>query len=317
MRADRLLSILLHLQNHGRMTARQLAEKLEVSERTIHRDMEALSAAGVPVYAERGSAGGWALAEGYRSNLTGLKTDELQSLLLSSPSALLHDLGLRDEYEQAFRKLLSALPESVQQDAWHVRQRLHIDGAGWHESDESFPLLATIQDAVWLARKLWVRYQREDALVERIVHPLGLVAKRSVWYLVAQVDADKRTYRISRFTEARVLEESFERPADFDLASYWEESTRQFQASLPRYPALLRVRAEALSRLKQERYAKIASIQSVDNSNWVEAEVEFHTLDSACALVLGYGPAVEVLQPDELRAEVVANAAGILRLYGG
>lgn len=257
------------------------------------------------------------MAEGYRSNLTGLKTDELQSLMLSSPSALLNDLGLRDEYEQAFLKLLSALPQSVQQDAWHVRQRLHIDGAGWHESDESFPLLATIQDAVWLARKLWVRYQREDALVERIVHPLGLVAKRSVWYLVAQVDADMRTYRISRFTEARVLEESFVRPENFDLASYWEESTKQFKASLPRYPAVIRVREEALPRLKQERYVKIASIQSVATNGWLEAEVEFHTLDSACILVLGYGPALEVLQPDELRAEVVASAAGILRLYGG
>lgn len=317
MRADRLLSILLHLQNHGRMTTRQLAEKLEVSERTIHRDMEALSASGVPVYAERGSAGGWALAEGYRSNLTGLKTDELQSLLLSSPSALLNDLGLREQYEHAFLKLLSALPQSVQQDAWHVRQRLHIDGAGWHESDESFPLLQTIQDAVWLTRKLWVRYQREDAVVERIVQPLGLVAKRSVWYLVAQVDEDMRTYRISRFAEAKVLEESFVRPADFDLASYWEESTKQFKASLPRYPAVIRIREEILPRLKQERYIKIASVQTASKNGWMEADVEFHTLDSACTLVLGYGPAIEVLQPDELRTEVVASAAGILRLYGG
>ncbi|MBU8714195.1 MULTISPECIES: YafY family protein [Brevibacillus] len=314
MRADRLLSILLHLQNCGRMTTRQLAEKLEVSERTIHRDMEALSASGVPVYAERGSAGGWVLAEGYRTSLTGLKIDELQSLMLSSPSRVLNDLGLAEGYERAFWKLLSALPQPVQQDAWQVRERLHIDGAGWHESDETFPLLATIQDAVWLSRKLWVRYQREDALVERTLLPLGLVAKRSTWYLVAQIDADLRTYRISRFTEARVLEEAFVRPENFDLASYWEESTTQFKASLPRYPAVIRFREEAWPRLKQERYMKIASTHAA-KSGWIEAEVEFHTLDSACALVLGYASLIEVREPAELRAEVISRARSILHLY--
>lgn len=314
MRADRLLSILLLLQNHGRMTSRQLAERLEVSERTVHRDMEALSASGVPVYAMRGADGGWALAEGYRSNLTGMKIDELQSLLVASPTALLNDLGLRENYDSAFLKLLSALPQTVQQDTMHVRQRLHIDGAGWHESSETFPFLPVVQDAVWLSRKLSIRYQREDSIVERIVCPLGLVAKRSTWYLVAQVGEDMRTYRISRLLDAQMLDEAFTRPTDFDLAHYWAQSTVEFKSSLPRYPSRLLVKTDALPALKQERYIKIASTQAAGN-DWMEAEVEFHTLDSACSIVLHFGPHIQVVEPQELRCEIIKQAGAILRLY--
>jgi predicted DNA-binding transcriptional regulator YafY len=149
----------------------------------------------------------------------------------------LNDLGMRDSFEAAWQKLLAASPAATRQNAEHVRQRIHIDGAGWHQSTESFPCLSTVQDAIWRERALFIRYQRGDASVERIVHPLGLVAKRSTWYFVAQVENDMRTYRISRLTEARMLEDSFVRPESFDLASYWEQSTADFQANLPRYPA--------------------------------------------------------------------------------
>ncbi|MBW5469547.1 WYL domain-containing protein [Brevibacillus formosus] len=314
MRADRLLTILLLLQNHGRMTSKQLAERLEVSERTVHRDMEALSASGVPVYALRGADGGWALAEGYRSNLTGMKINELQSLLVASPAALLNDLGLHENYEAAFLKLLSALPKTVQQDAIHVRQLLHIDGAGWHESTETFPFLSIVQDAVWLSRKLFIRYMREDVAVERIVCPLGLVAKRSIWYLVAKVDEDMRTYRISRLLDAQLLDDSFLRPSDFDLASYWEQSTLDFKSSLPRYPARLLVKKGTLPAVKQERYIKIASTQAATD-DWMEAEVEFHTLASACSLVLSFGPHIQVLEPQELKRELIEQVRATLGLY--
>ncbi|MGG1663996.1 helix-turn-helix transcriptional regulator [Brevibacillus sp. NRS-1366] len=314
MRADRLLSILLLLQNHERLTSRELAERLEVSERTIHRDMEALSGSGVPVYAERGAGGGWALAKGYRSNLTGMKTEELQSLLLASPPAPLRDLGMGVGFEGAIAKLLSALPKTMQQSADHVRQRLHIDGAGWHQSNETFPYLASIQEAVWQERKLLIRYQRDSSIVERLIHPLGLVAKRSVWYLVAQVDADMRTYRISRLIAAQMLEESFVRPLDFDLASYWDKSTQEFKAALPRYPAQVLVKESLITRLELERYMKIASTKPVANG-WMEAEVEFHTLESATELILGYGAHIQVIGPDELREKVIAEAQAILCLY--
>ncbi|MED4751992.1 YafY family protein [Brevibacillus choshinensis] len=314
MRADRLVSILLLLQNHGRMTAKELAEKLEVSERTIHRDMEALSMAGIPVFAERGANGGWILTEGYRTDLTGLKMSELQSLLLVSPTMQLSDLGMRDSFDAAWQKLLAASPATTRQNAEHVRQRIHIDGAGWHQSTESFPCLPTVQEAVWQERALFIRYQRGEDVVERIVHPLGLVAKRSTWYFVAQVEDDMRTYRISRLIEAQMLEDSFVRPQSFDLASYWEQSTADFQSNLPRYPAHIHVRETLLARLQLERYLQIKSTHPVD-SEWVEAHVQFHTLESACEMVLGYGSLMQVIQPQELRLKVIAEAKAILRLY--
>jgi len=345
MRADRLVSILLLLQNHGRMTARELADRLEVSERTIHRDMEALSMAGVPVFAERGTNGGWSLAEGYRTNLTGMKPSELQSLLLASPALPLYDLGMQESLEAARQKLLAASPEEARKDAKHVRQRIHIDGAGWHQSTETFPFLPVVQEAVWQDRALAIRYQRgypeasspqsQDSrraaaeepsrspqpaaaeatdTVERTVHPLGLVAKRSTWYMVAQVGEDIRTYRISRLTDARMLEQTFVRPQGFDLAAYWEQSTAAFQSSLPRYPARIRMLEQLLPRLMQERYIQIKSTQPAERE-WVEAFVHFHTLESACEKVLAYGPRIVVLEPEELRARVAEEAAAILRLY--
>ncbi|GIO05766.1 transcriptional regulator [Brevibacillus reuszeri] len=314
MRADRLLSILLLLQNHERLTSKELAEKLEVSERTIHRDMEALSGAGVPVYAERGASGGWSLSHGYRSNLTGLKTDELLSLLLASPTTLLRDLGMDESFDDALSKLESALPKTVQQSADNVRERLHIDGAGWHQSDETFPYLTLIQEAVWQERKLLIRYNRSGTEVERLIHPLGLVAKRRVWYLVAQVEEDLRTYRISRFISVQMLEESFVRPESFELASFWEQSTQDFKAALPRYPARIWVREQAMDRLAAERYVKIASTQSIEN-DWIEAEVEFHTLESACELVLGYGAQIKVIEPAPLRDKIIEVASATISLY--
>ncbi|MNJ36382.1 DNA-binding transcriptional activator FucR [compost metagenome] len=316
MRADRLISILLLLQNHRRLTTRELAARLEVSERTIHRDMEALSASGVPVYAERGSGGGWALSEGYRTDLTGMKPEEMQALLLAHSSSLLGDLGLGSVFEDAFQKMLAAFPERLRGEAERVRQRIHIDGAGWHQSVDRLPDLPTIQEAVWQERMLRFDYRREDSAVERIAEPLGLVAKSSIWYLVARVEGEMRTYRISRIRNAKVLEESFQRPESFDLAQYWERSTEQFKANLPRYPAQLRVQEAALPRLAQQRYLKLVHTMPAEQG-WIEADAEFNTLESACEILLGYGSLVKVLEPLELRDRVRAEATAIIAMYNG
>ncbi|GIP32838.1 YafY family protein [Paenibacillus sp. J2TS4] len=314
MRADRLISIVLLLQNYGRMTSSELADRLEVSERTIHRDMEALSAAGIPVFAERGASGGWALSEGYRTQLTGMKTEEMQSLLLAHSSPLLSDLGLGTVFHDAFQKLLASFPARLREDAELVRQRVHVDGAGWHPSDESLPDLPIVQEAVWQEKKLYMQYNREKDVVARIVEPLGLVAKSSIWYLVAAAEGELRTYRISRIRNARILEESFERPASFDLASHWEQSTQQFRDRLPQYPARLRLSAKALSRASRQRYMKLLHTGPEVNG-WIEADVEFHTLDSACEILLAYGPLVKVLEPVELRDSLLTQAQGIVLLY--
>lgn len=316
MRADRLVSILLLLQNYGQLTTRELAERLEVSERTIHRDMEALSASGVPVFAERGAGGGWALTEGYRTDLTGMKPEEMQALLLAHSSSLLSDLGLGSVFELAYQKMLAAFPDRLQGDAERVRQRIHIDGAGWHRSAEQLPDLPIIQEAIWQDSKLSLEYHREEAVVERIVEPLGLVAKGSIWYLVARVEGEMRTYRVSRVMNARILDETFQRPKSFDLAVYWEHSTQQFRANLPRFPARIKFNKTVLTRINQQRYMKLLHTRS-DENGWIEADVEFNTLDSACEIMLGYGSLARVLEPFELRDRVISEAKAIIEMYRG
>jgi predicted DNA-binding transcriptional regulator YafY len=316
MRADRLLSILLLLQVHRRLTARELARRLEVSERTIHRDMEALSGAGVPVTAARGVGGGWMLLEGYRTNLTGLNEAEIQALFLTRPPRLLADLGLDKAAEAGLIKLLAALPATHQRGAEDVRQRIHVDAAGWRQSDEAVPWLPLLQEAIWQERKLRFTYERGADAVERLADPLGLVAKGSVWYLVAAVEGTIRTYRVSRIQRATLTDEPCVRPPDFDLASYWEQSTASFITNLPRYPATLRADPAILPWMRQAgRYARIEREDPPDTDGWVRLAMVFEDEHSACEYALSFGARIEVLEPLALREQVLRAAAGIVALY--
>ena len=222
MRADRLLSILFLLQGNGRMTARSLAARLEVSERTIDRDMEALSMSGVPVWAERGRGGGWQLTDEYRTDLTGLTESELRSLALTTAPAVLGDLGLTDAADRAVMKLLAGLPEARRRQVETARRYLHIDPRGWRRTDDAAPELAALDEALRTDRRIAMTYERADgSVVERRTNPLGLVANGSVWYLVAASEGEPRTYRASRIRAVELLDEPIERPAGFDLPEFW------------------------------------------------------------------------------------------------
>ena len=232
MKSDRLLSALLLLQAHGRLSTRELAERLETSQRTAHRDMEALSAAGVPVLALRGAQGGWELAQGWRTKVPGLDDAELSALLMSQPSALGHP-ALAAASERAFGKLLAAMPQRMQTQAASIRARLHIDPVGWHPSSGGLDLLPTVQDAIARDCKLSFNYSRADGESGvRTVDPFGIVVKQGTWYLVARAPAGMRTYRISRMQDAVVLAVTFERPANFDLATHWKTATAQDRKSV-------------------------------------------------------------------------------------
>ncbi|MGH2476593.1 MAG: helix-turn-helix transcriptional regulator, partial [Candidatus Limnocylindrales bacterium] len=208
MRADRLLSILLLLQANGLLSARALAERLEVSERTVHRDMEALSMAGVPVYAQKGRRGGWALLDAYRTDLTGLTETELRSLVIASTPGVLADLGLGEAADRALIKLLAGLPEARRRAAESARGYLYIDPSGWRRPEEAAPYLATLELALRTGRQIAMTYERafDRSVVERVANPLGLVAKGSVWYLAATVDGRARTYRASRIRDVTILD---------------------------------------------------------------------------------------------------------------
>ena len=318
MRADRLLSMLLMLQVEGRMTASELAQRLEVSERTIYRDMDALSAAGVPVYAERGTGGGCFLAEEYRTTLTGLSEPEVRTLFLVNSPSLLADLGLKKASEHALVKLVAALPPVFRRDAEYARQRIYIDAGGWNRREEAVPFLAVLQEAVWQSQKLRLAYRRSDGTsAERIVDALGLVAKGSVWYLVAAVEEQIRTYRVARVEDAEVLGEPCQRPAGFDLATFWQESTTTFRSRLPQYLVTLRVAQRALERVRMGmRYAHVTDEGACDEHGWTCVSMLFELERDACEFALMLGADVEVVQPPTLRTQVTEHVRRLAMLYG-
>lgn len=299
------------------MTARELAERLEVSERTIHRDMEALSGSGVPVTAERGAAGGWMLPDSYQTNLTGLNLPEIQALFLPGPSRILADLGLQDAAQGALLKLLATLPDARRQEAEFVRQRIHIDGVGWNPSEERVTILPVLQEAIWQERKLQMTYQRSDGTgAPRLVDPLGLVAKGSAWYLIAAVEGEVRTYRVSRIQSVRLADEPCARPAGFDLAAFWAQSAADFVANLPRYPAVVRVAPHIIPRMRfAGRFARIEQTDLPGADGWSRVAIRFETEDEAREYVLAYGPDIEVLEPAELREKVIDYACRTVAFY--
>jgi predicted DNA-binding transcriptional regulator YafY len=310
MRADRLLSILMLLQIHPRLTARDLAERLEVSERTIHRDMEALSTAGVPVVAERGQGGGWSLLDSYQTTLTGLNLAEIQALFVAKPTHLLADLGWGQALEAALLKLLAALPSANRQQAERVSQRIHLDPTGWHHWEEEMSVFPVLQAAVWQEQQVQISYERGDRkLVERLVNPLGLVAKGSVWYLVAMVDEAVRSYRISRMRHATIIEAPCIRPTGFNLADYWQRSLAEFQANLPCYQVRVRVDPVVMPRLRYAgHFARLGQIHPADADGWIPISMRFDIEAEACAYVLGFGAQMQVLEPVELRDRIVTLA---------
>lgn len=316
MRADRLLSIMLLLQTRRRMTGRELARRLEVSERTIHRDMQALGMAGVPVVAERGAGGGWMLLDGYHTNLTGLNDAEIQALFASRSSRLLDDLGLQKAEEAALIKLLAALPAMSRQDAEFARQRLYVDASGWSRPEEAIPHLSALQDAVWRGRRIRFTYERGAGGVEREGDPLGLVVKGSVWYLVAAIEGSPRTYRVSRVQAVELLEEAAQRPPDFDLVAYWEQSAKEFRASLPRYPARVRVDPGLVGYLRHAgRYVRVERIEEPEPDGWVPVTLIFEEDHAACEFALGFGARIEVIAPPELRDRVIQQAREVVAFY--
>ncbi len=317
MRADRLLSIMLMLQAQRRMTARDLADRLEVSERTIHRDMESLSTAGVPVVAERGIGGGWSLLGEYRTNLTGLNEAEVQALFLARSPRLLDDLGLGKAAEAAFIKLFATVPSASRHNAESASQRIYVDVTGWNRSEESAPFLTLLQDAVWQERRLRFTYQRgDDCSVERVVDPLGLVAKGSVWYLVAAIDGDIRNYRVSRVLQAELTDQKFTRPESFDLVAHWHQSYIEFKSKFPRYLVTARVHPEAINRLYiLGRFSRIERVDPPDEDGWAKVSICFQFEDDACECLLGFGDQVEILDPPELRRKIINRAESVIAFY--
>lgn len=319
MRADRLLSLLMLLQSRGKMTAEALAAELEVSVRTIYRDIDALGTAGVPVYTDRGPGGGVALLDSYRTNLTGLNADEARALFMLSIPAPLDQLGVGQELKAALRKLAAALPAASRSDETHIRQRIHLDSVWWFQEQEPVPHLPTVQQAVWEDRKLRLKYRsRFDTEIERLVEPYGLVAKTGIWYVVCARDSLMRVYRLSRILDTQLTDVVFTRPPNFDLAAFWQGWCTKFEQSRAYYPVIGRITPEFVPHL--DRIFGPAMRESIaqsvpDAQGRITLELPFETFEHARERILGFGRAVEVLEPEPLRRSIQDFAEHIVALY--
>lgn len=319
MRADRLLSLLLLLQNRGRMTAPELAVELEVSVRTVYRDIEALSLSGVPVCSDRGPVGGYRLMEGYRTRLTGLTDAEAGSLFLVGAPGPARDLGLGAVLATAQLKLQAALPAELADRARRIQDRFHLDAPAWFRDADPVPYLAPIAQAVWEQRVLRAHYRRWGGEVHRELHPLGIVLKAGIWYLVALADEAVRTYRISRVVTVESTGEGFERPAGFDLAAYWEAASRRLEASLQQGSARLRISPRA-QRLLPALFgaAGTRAIEGAgppDQEGWVEVELPVEAQAVAVSDLLRLGVEAEVLGPPELREAMARTVRELTDRY--
>jgi len=323
MRASRLLALLMHLQERGRASAPALAARAGVSVRTVYRDVDHLSAAGVPIWAEPGRQGGICLRPGWRTQLTGLTHVEARAVLLAGLPGAAAELGLGPALASARPKLLAALPEDAQAEARSIGQRFHLDTADWYRSAEAPACLQQLAEAVWASRRVALRYESWKTTSERTLEPLGLVLKAGTWYLAARSPGrtGPAVYRLSKVLRLQVLAEAFTPPRDFDLSAWWRSTTARFEAGLYTATARLRVNEAGYERLLRFSSAVAAAAESsvmpVWPAGWVAVEVPIESVAHAAQEMLRLGPDAEVLAPARLRRALRRHAARVAALYDG
>jgi predicted DNA-binding transcriptional regulator YafY len=313
MRADRLVALLLLLQTRGRVTAAEAAGELEISVATARRDLEALSAAGVPVYPQAGRGGGWQLVGGARTDLTGLSAPEARALfLLLGPAS-----SAGPDARGALRKLLRALPGTFRADAAAAAEAVVVDPAGWGERVRDRPDLALLLDAVVARRVVEFDYAgRGGAAGRRRAEPWGLVDKDGTWYLVAGTPAGRRTFRLDRMGAPEVTGEVFERPADLDLPGVWDEVVGEMERSRSLVTATVRAPARLVPVLR-DRFGRHCAVQDgPDDEARVRLRVAAHTTRSVAEQLAGFGGAVEVLDAPAVRAELASLGAELVARHG-
>lgn len=321
MRASRLLSLLLLLQNRGRMTAQQLASELEVSVRTIYRDVEALSAAGIPLYGDAGHAGGYQLLGGYRTRLTGLTAAEAEALFLSGLPGPAAELGLGSVLAAATLKLQAALPAPLRGNADRLAERFYLDAPGWYRRPEDVPHLPAVASAVWERQVIQVTYQRwkEPAEVTRRLEPHGLVLKAGTWYVVARCDGAMHTYRVDQIVAATPCDCGFTAEPGFDLASYWHGYLADFHRQLHTGHAVIRLSDNGVRRMRHLlSAAAVTAVETAgvaDAGGWVCARVPIESADLALADFLRLGADIEILEPAELREQAARTIQAMAAIY--
>ncbi|MFI5907970.1 helix-turn-helix transcriptional regulator [Dactylosporangium sp. NPDC051541] len=325
MRASRLVSLLLLLQNHGRMSASRLAAELGVTTRTVYRDVDALAAAGVPIYAEQGPAGGYALMDGYRTRLTGLTADEAESLFLTGMRGPAAELGFGAQVAAAELKLMAALPTAYRDASLRIRERFHLDAPGWYSAPDPVPHLLTVAEACWQDRRIEIRYRRWSPApgeVTRRLSPLGLVLKAGVWYLIATGRGAPHTYRVAAIRTVRTLEATFTRPPGFDLAGHWHTEVDRYERAESAANAVVHLSPAGVAALpavlgpRATRRA-MATITDPGPDGWHTATVPLESIEHATAALLRLGAEVRAVSPPELVTRMSTTTKAMAALYGG
>lgn len=319
MRVARLLSIQMLLETRGQMSARELAEALEVSVRTLHRDVDHLSAAGVPIVADRGRLGGFRLLDGWNTRLTGLTPSEAQAVFLSGLAGPADQLGLSRSMQSAQLKLLTSLPAAWREDARRVHSRIHLDPVDWYRESDAVPHLTTVADAIWKDRQMRIHYQSWTAERERVVDPLGLVLKAGTWYFLANSDGGTRTFRVAGLRTATLLETRVKRPRGFDLAREWAESVARFETALYTDWATVISNAVGLVALSQLNVATARAVRgapaSLEPGALVTVRIPIESIAHATPQLIALAPDVTVVEPKSLRAAIKSRLRRISSKY--
>ncbi|KYG29464.1 helix-turn-helix transcriptional regulator [Alkalihalobacillus trypoxylicola] len=317
MRAERLLDMIILLQNRGRMTTKELADELHVSQRTILRDMDSLSLAGIPIYSKRGKYGGWEILNDYKLNLMNVKEEDLYSLIASPSEKVLNDLGVSSKKTIEVReKILSSLPTHTSDKTKFIWERIYMDTEGWRESKESLTYLGLVQTAVFESKQLRIIYKGYSGEEKEVfIMPLGLVIQNHNWYLVAKRGEEFRNYRISRILSATVLDIVFERPPHFQLKAYWEASKKRFIESLPQFPVEVEVNESILSRLTYtSKFVQLINKEQ-QPGGVVKAQLVFNDKQEALEYILGFGHQLKIISPTYLIEELIISAEQLLLQY--
>ncbi|MGI8316355.1 helix-turn-helix transcriptional regulator [Halobacillus mangrovi] len=318
MKAERMIKILILLQYGETVSTPELAKELEVSERTIHRDMEALSRAGIPVYSQRGKAGGWRLIDDWKQKLSWLKEKELQLLFLPPADKILTDLDIDISSKEVKNKLLLSLPEPSRQQAKSLWERVYVDMGTWKNTQTDITAaMDTLHDAVMNEQKAKIFYKKANGVEkESMIQPLGLVAKASTWYVVAiNENGDYRSYKVVRISQISIMDDYFERPADFDLASYWKNSKKSFTENLPKFSVEVKVSSSACKRMMFTGRFVTKVSEKVTEDGWAYVELTFQTEEEAVNFIIGFGDQILVVSPESLISKVTKRAKEVLSLY--
>lgn len=320
MRADRLIRIMILLQNNMQMTTNELAGELGVSDRTILRDMDALSLSGIPVVAERGKTGGWRLMDHFQSQLSGLKLEDMKALFILPSEKMLEDLGVQTYGSDIRQKLLASLPRSTKTEGRHYLEKIYIDTGSWKTSEVKNKTFLIVQQALWEDKKLNMMYQKADGVCSnRVVCPLGLVAKGSAWYLVGlNEDGEYRNFRLSRIVQAEAGHEGFARPEHFKLNEYWKQSKREFTESLPSFEVKVLADPTTVGRMTfTDKFVEKVDADEQLTDDTILVTLNFNTEQEAIAYVLGFGGAMKLIEPEYLIGKIVQQAKYVIEMYDG